>query len=241
MKECRRLLIDKMSNTRELGGFCTNNGLITKHHVFLRSEAPLGLTLSDVCKLKEYNIKNCIDLHGNPEGNNYSHPFILDKELKYFNHPILSTIIRHDGSESDNFDAAFWVDVYIDFLENSKSWINAVLTTCSSTIGGTLIHCRTGKSRTAIICMLLMLIAEVPYTDIIAEFATTDIYMHDKYNEMLKTSFRTVGFYSSPAFIMRDTINYLNSRYGDVCKYLDSCDISHNVIDGIKLKFLDSI
>ena len=241
MISARRVVIDGLSNTRDLGGFITEAGKITKFNVFFRSESLFYLDSSNVTMLEKYGITNCIDIHGQVDDQNRLHPFQDSQKFEYRCIPILSDLIKHKGTKKDNFQEADWVDVNIRMLETNKQWVKEVITACADAKSGTIIHCRTGKSRTSLICMILMMLAKVPSVDIVAEFATTEIYMKKKYDEFLKNSFHSEGFYKSSAFILDRTIEHINNKYIDVVGYLKSCEVSDITMRKIIDKFVCEI
>lgn len=234
----RRILdIENLDNLRDLGGYVTIDKKTTKYNVFLRSESLLDISTQDIVRLQQIGIANCIDLHGNLYGETQKHPAI-NSGINYYCFPILSNFIKHTGTVRDKFTPSDWIKVNIDLLENHKQWIYDVIKTCSITECGTVIHCRTGKSRTSLIVMLLLLIAKVPPVDIVADFAVTEIYMKEKYRELYRKSFHSWGFYSSADFIMEKTIAYLLSVYKSIDQYLFSCGITQNEMNKIKQKFI---
>ncbi len=234
----RRIInISSLDNFRDMGGYATLDKNITKHNVFFRSETLLDISKQDVQYLEQIGIKNCIDLHGNLYGETKKHP-LINSNINYFCLPILSNIIQHKGTVRDKFNASDWVKVNIDLLDNNKQWVGEVIKTCSFAEGGTIIHCRTGKSRTSLIIMLLLLIVNVPIVDIIADFSVTEIYMNKKYRRLYRTSFHSWGFYSSAAFIMEKTISYLLCNYNSINAYLSSCGVTEEEINLIKQKFV---
>ena len=55
-RSCRRLVLEGLCNARDLGGFMTQEGKITKFNRFIRSEAVIELTVADLRFLVDYNI-----------------------------------------------------------------------------------------------------------------------------------------------------------------------------------------
>lgn len=241
MIKARRIVLNGLDNARDLGGFVTEDGRITKFGVFFRSESLFYLESKDVTVLEKYGITGCIDIHGPIDDKKKIHPFQNNPKLNYCCIPILSDLIKHIGTEKDNFKESDWVDVNIRILEVNKTWVKDVITACAEFKAGTIIHCRTGKTRTSLICMIIMLLAKVPIVDIIAEFATTEIYMKNKYEFILKNSFHSEGFYKSPAFVLEKTINHIIDSYGTIESYLNSCGISETSIKKIRNKYISTI
>ena len=234
----RRFVLDGIDNFRDLGGFITTDGKITRYNVFYRSESLFGLKDRERNIIVSNGVHNCIDVHGPIDASATAHPFQNDPRCKYYCFPVLSDIIVHSGSKNDFFQEKDWINVNTRMMEKEKDWVRNVINACAKTEGGTVIHCRTGKSRTSLICMIIMLLAKVPKVDIIAEFSTTDVYMGEKYKNLLNNSFHGEGFYRSPAFVMEETINYLINKYCSIEEYLDSCKVSVDSMKAICQKYI---
>lgn len=77
MRKYNRISLIGTYNTRELGGFPTENGNVTGHNVFLRSDNLASLTYDDKKFLYDYGIRTILDLRGSDE--------ITDIFTKYVN------------------------------------------------------------------------------------------------------------------------------------------------------------
>ena len=234
----RRILIPGLDNMRDLGGFITEDGKITRYGTFLRSESMFGLDESVIPLLKKHGITGCIDMHGEVDELEKRHPLRDNAEFEYYCIPKLSSIIRHEGTERDGFKEEYWITVNIDMLETNKDWIRDVIKACANSKMGTVIHCRTGKTRTSLICMMIMMLVRVPTIDIIAEYSTVEIYMRDKYKRLLESSFHSEGFYKSSPFIIEETIKYILDNYGTIESYLESCGVTAADMSAIACKLV---
>ena len=56
MKNYRHIPFEGMENARDLGGYATMDGGITRYGVYIRTELPEGLTAADWRLIREYNI-----------------------------------------------------------------------------------------------------------------------------------------------------------------------------------------
>jgi len=61
---CIRLPLEGAVNTRDLGGYVTNDNMITKFKTFIRSSRLTDLTEKDNNFLKKYGVTDVIDLRG---------------------------------------------------------------------------------------------------------------------------------------------------------------------------------
>lgn len=60
--EERLIALDKMTNTRDLGGYETQEGYYTKSHHYIRASSPANATDEDLEKLYDYGVRVTIDL-----------------------------------------------------------------------------------------------------------------------------------------------------------------------------------
>ena len=67
----RRIVLGKMLNLRDLGGYPTADGRTTRWGVLLRGDNPMGLTDADVQLLLERNITTIIDLRSPAEARQF--------------------------------------------------------------------------------------------------------------------------------------------------------------------------
>ena len=55
--EERLIALDKMTNTRDLGGYETQEGYYTKSHHYIRASSPANATEGDLEKLYDYGVR----------------------------------------------------------------------------------------------------------------------------------------------------------------------------------------
>ena len=65
--EERLIALDKMTNTRDLGGYETQEGYYTKSHHYIRASSPANATEGDLEKLYDYGVRVTIDLRSDFE------------------------------------------------------------------------------------------------------------------------------------------------------------------------------
>ena len=66
-REERQISLEKMVNTRDLGGYETQGGKYSKAHKYIRASAPTYATKKDIADLKVYGVKVVIDLRSDFE------------------------------------------------------------------------------------------------------------------------------------------------------------------------------
>lgn len=83
-REERLLSLEKMVNTRDLGGYETQNGTYSRSHKYIRASSPAQATQKDLDDLKDYGVKAVIDLRSDFEKEHQLNPFANDKDIDYY-------------------------------------------------------------------------------------------------------------------------------------------------------------
>lgn len=113
MPYARRLTIEGLCNARDLGGYPTARGGVTRFGVFVRSEAPCGLTADAVRALRDYGVCTTADLRGLSEIE--LRPSDLQDEMAYFMCPLAG-----DAESFSLNEAVEWSSVYIRRAEDNR-------------------------------------------------------------------------------------------------------------------------
>lgn len=243
MIKCRRIILDGLSNLRDLGGFMTEEFKVTKYGRFMRSEEPTMLTFSDIELLKKFNIRNCIDLrsykqiHDKPstfENQNGLAYYIIDTDLKEIQ-LTEKKMYRYDFTEAQ------WSDILFELFEQQKVWFGKAIKIIAKTEDGVLFNCYSGRNRSNLLAFILLKIAKVPDVDIIAEYSTNEIYLTDKYSILYDMELYSKDFFKTPGWAFKEFINTFNSEYESIEAYLLKCDVSENEIKKIYDSFVESL
>lgn len=236
--QCIRLPLKGAINTRDLGGYCTKDGKVTKFNVFVRSNRLTELTYEDNEFLRKYNITDIIDLRGNT---NIQSSFISDDNINkdYFNlHYIpLSNIEIEQYVKENSQTKEFNYGIGYSYLLKNKEKIKKIFKVLINSEGGVLFHCSAGKDRTGVIAALILGVCNVNQLDIIANYQVTSTYMKDE--EIMKEY--DDNLQKSDADYMDTFIKILYKQYGSFENYLLSCDILKEEINRLKNKFCEKI
>lgn len=236
-------------NCRELGGYPTKDGKITRKHVFLRSDSLDELTRQDEEFLINYGLRKDIDLRGKVEA-----LFMADrinrKEILYQNIPLYDgmhgIIIKDELHKKDrDLIPKTMEELYVFVCEHEQDQIRKVLQDLIAFSDGcVLFHCTAGKDRTGIISMLLLEMAGVPQDVIVADYAESakDASHQVRIEESIMAH---VGghlvpegaFESKPAF-MEYLLKHLHDKYGSVRGYLAMIGISDADVENLRRKFV---
>lgn len=252
----RRLLLETLYNVRDLGGFPTKDGRITKFGVFVRSEAPVGLTPQDLNRLKSYGVTASMDFRSSGEMN--ARPSDLRECFTYYPRPLFHEAAIPGGARLKPPPKKIrWGEQYIEMAEGSRDWAIDVLNLAAKQDGALLYHCTTGKDRTGLMTCYLLSIAGVSRADIAADYCVSQIYLEPVYQKMRngemnlgpapagmqdggQEMFMSEDFFKTPPEAMLTLIDYLDQTYGSVVAYLHSIGVTEETMDVIRKKFTET-
>ncbi len=233
---CVRLPLEGVKNARDLGGYCTKDGKITKFKTFVRSSRLTDLTDEDNDFLKKYGITDIIDLRGVTK---IQATFVSDDNIdsdyfKFYYLP-LSNIEMETYSKEHEMEPDFdFGEAYKYMLDNKKK-VNEIFTILAEAKGGVLFHCTAGKDRTGTIAALILGLCGVDDLDIIANYQVTETYIS---GSTFLDNYATNVQKSSPKYIST-LIKRLKEKYDSYENYLLSCGLSQETLNKIKDKFTE--
>jgi len=234
----RTLQWDACLNIRDLGGYQTADGSVTRWGAVLRGDTLTRLSPAGCSALIEYGVRTIIDLRSPGEIHIEPHPFAESTTgVAYHRIPLFHD---QDTSKASWIDAArSLVEVYETTLAQSQDRIVATLRTIANADPGVVVfHCHAGKDRTGLIAMFLLAIAGVPDQTIIADYALSDQNLASIHNEILARFAdqperqQYVGrlLYTRPEY-MHATLQLLRDRYNSPISYLTTAGLAIAEID----------
>jgi protein-tyrosine phosphatase len=249
----KRLPLEGMSNCRDLGGYPTKYGKTTNFGVFVRSEAPINLSKSDLKLLKDYKITKSLDSRGDDDIKKF--PSSLNhKGFEYMHLPMFgrADALGFDGDKGDpSLGFTGWGKNYITWIESYKGWVRDVfyqLATCENVCQ---YNCNAGKDRTGIISALVLSVAGVDNNDIAFDYCISRAMLKPRFPELAKQwanweyltdengkLITNHPFLHTPKSAMEQMLQYLRSEYKSVENYLLSCGIEEKSITEIRHKMI---
>ncbi|MCL2408389.1 MAG: tyrosine-protein phosphatase [Oscillospiraceae bacterium] len=249
----RRLPLEGLKNARDLGGYPSQSGGVTRFGQFIRCEAPRALTSGDIEIIKSCGVTDSIDFRGDNEvaahpnslasadGFIYHRCPTFDKQLAFAaaNHPLKGR------PAMDAF--VDWGEKYIELASNAKAWVKTTLGIMAKARGGVIFNCTTGKDRTGVISALLLGIADAAEADIIADYCVSELYLTEVYREILEEYLKRwpgeTANLSSPFFRtapenMGTLLEHIKTAYGGVMGYLESCGLMADELSRLREKLV---
>lgn len=160
-------LLETTLNTRELGGYRTRQGNMTKVDTLLRSDEQKQLSSRDIAYLSERQITTIIDMRTKKVTSHLPSPFANKTPFAYHNIPI------EEGSGVPESMEAVPVS-YMNIAGSAN--MRQVYRSIAQAPRGVLFHCSAGKDRTGVVSAILLLLADVGDRDIIENYMMTKEY-----------------------------------------------------------------
>lgn len=238
-REERMIKLDKMSNTRDLGGYETQEGHYTRSHVFVRAANPSTATSLDLKRLYDYGVRCQVDLRSVTEMERQPSQLKDYEGIDYYAMPLMQntqlSVLPKDMSSYNDL-SGFYIFVLEAYKEQFKAVFKVFLKYAGSTV---LFNCSAGKDRTGIIAALLLDLVGCHEYDIVKDYTESyenNAHINEELEKMLGSD--TAHFlYSEPRYMMK-MINHIRDTYGSSKEYLLSTGLSEDELDEIKENFI---
>lgn len=235
----RRLPLQGAANVRDLGGYPCEGGS-TRWGIFLRSDSPADLTDADCGTLAAYGVTTAVDLRGDDERRDA--PSALEGKAEFAAHSVTLCDNLHAVDFQGELPGSM-AGLYTWLLDESAGLLAEAVQLLAGAEGAALFHCAAGKDRTGVVAMLLLKLAGVADTDVVADYSLTEIYMREivenKTQELHRRGIDVPGhvFRSAPKS-MRHTLYYLAKNYGTAEDYLRGAGVPLGDLKAIRAKFI---
>ncbi len=184
----KRIKLENLKNTRDLGGLKTKDGKAIKNNMLLRSGQLAKATDADIGVLiNRHHLKTVIDLRIDAEIR--ENPDNLPSSVSYVRIPLLDK--AYLGITRDEYSLNSWFNLFEDksrrpedifydmyellvFGERSKELIFQIFSILKGENEAVLWHCSAGKDRVGIVTMLILLALDVDRETIIRDFVATN-------------------------------------------------------------------
>lgn len=243
--ESRRLRWDHCFNARDLGGYPTAKGRATRRGVFVRTDNLSRLTPSGQTALREYGVRTVIDLRTELERANHPVPFARpeDETVRYLHLPFFleAEVTNPLIPEASPADLQ-----YCYRLDQVPHRVGEILRTMADTPeGAILFHCHSGKDRTGMLAVILLLLAGVPDALIAEDYALSSEYLRpadqawiDEQPELSEQRRQEIEQWRTRPERALAIVRHLRERYGGVEGYLRQAGLSEEQIERLRRKLV---
>lgn len=233
--QSRHIKLEGTNNLRDLGGYPTKDGKITKWGKYFRSDSLHNLSPVHQQHLYEKGIRSVVDLRFSDEG---KYQNFEQLPFAYMNVSLL------DPATAKTTVPKTLVEMYCNMLVTSKQQIYQIMKHfADSGDDAVLFHCKVGKDRTGLIAAFLLDIAGVPRDVIVEDYALTSVYLPiteeaikqrpahftvEQYTKMLQCE---------PEY-MHEFLKYLDNHHGNAEGYLKEIGMTEQEIETLRDHFV---
>ncbi|WP_010277582.1 tyrosine-protein phosphatase [Paenibacillus senegalensis] len=228
-KNFRRLPFTNVANARDLGGYPTKKGGMTRYGVFYRSGNLHKASSQDVELIRELGISTIIDLRYQDECTHMPNVDLGDSVTTH-NISLFADLsperlaVKHGEADTQTL-----IHMYLQVINECSNKLKEVFEVLASVEeGASLIHCAVGKDRTGIIVMFLLSLAGVEDVDIVADYEVSRTYIASFSDDL------SGSHYSN----MSRLLTYIHEKYGSPEGYLESIGIDRDKLERIRKRIL---
>ncbi|MFI5709060.1 HAD-IA family hydrolase [Kribbella sp. NPDC051620] len=212
-------------NTRDLGGFQTRYGGVTRGGTMIRTDSPDNLDAAGREALRGVGAGLVLDLRSDWEMTQ-AHP--LEGVAEYRRIPWIDPVRDKERVPEDE---PLLGDIYRGSLDRNQGQIEQALRAVASAPQDrpVVVHCKSGKDRTGLLVALLLDLIGVPRDQIVADYVISEVRL----GVLEQIAALPVEERSRAALLSRTlpetitaALDHVDARYGGVRSYLSLCGLS---------------
>ncbi len=248
----RRIVMDGPTNFRDLGGYPTEDGSMTRWGRVFRSDGLHDLSDDDHRRLRELGVTIVFDLRS--EGEVQSAPDRLPADIEHVHLPMSSDVAQQrsmlqriiDG-DLPKFDEDDMSEGYLRMLEGFPEHLARMVTAVADG-KRVLFHCTAGKDRTGITAMTLLGLVDVAEAHILDDYEISASYrVHSAegaawFGEQIRAAGYDPADYEalwgSPRPAMAKTLDGLREKWGDHAAYVRSIGVDEATVERARAALL---
>lgn len=232
MENFRHMPLENIQNCRDLGGYPTADGGVTKFGRLLRCGRPRASTPGDMAFFREYGIGNVFDLRGNSEVETMPSEFADSEDINYYHFSLLEI------NPASPHIAKTMPEVYITSIEECKDNYARLFSQLARIDAPAMFHCFLGKDRTGITAALILSLSGVYFDDIVADYRISATYLEPFYRREISAQTGLVwesdmSHLDSPPENIIAVFDHLKSRYGSVEDYFLKAGLASQEIEAV--------
>ena len=246
----RWLPVEGAYNVRDLGGYRTEDGRMTRWRTFLRADDLYKLTDADQNLLTDYGVRTVIDLRGSDELAQLPNVLAKNPNVTYLHQNMDGDDpLRRDG-EPDAEILSVPERIRLSYSRRLRLRQDAIREILSA-LGAkdeqpTMFHCGAGTDRTGVIAALLLGLAGVAEEMIAEDYALSADGLFERYRQegapaklAGRLTVDAVRLVSAPAEGMKLTLDFLNQTYGGIEQYVRHVGVTDRQIAGIRTALVE--
>lgn len=238
----RILAWDGCLNVRDLGGYVTSDGRMTRWGAIVRADSLFTLSRAGQRALYDYGVRTIVDLRLPGEVEQAPNPFATpgDHDINYIHQSFISVPRERDAPYTT------LANEYTGELDRNAGSIARIMSLIATAgDGGVLIHCVGGRDRTGLIAALLLSLVGVPLDTIAEDYALSSECLRPRDAEFLENGpgeradrERLLEQTQTRPEIMRETLTHLQATHGDVAAYLRQAGVTLHELELLRTRLI---
>lgn len=245
MTSGRHLPFDSLCNFRDLGGYPTSDGRVTRWRTLYRADSLGRLTgADDLQRFRDLRIGTVIDLR---------YPWEISGKGRL--PPAdgvtwLNLSIEHRPYDQALIDPEvdpwrYLADRYAEVAADGTAELRQAIETIAAADAPVVFHCASGKDRTGLLAALVLALLDVPVETIAADFALTELAtaaLRERWHaDNPGRELRWPGYGRAPAQLIRVVLAELVAEHGSIHRYAsERLGLGDDVLAGLRTRLLMS-
>ncbi|MCR2803528.1 tyrosine-protein phosphatase [Paenibacillus soyae] len=234
----RLLRLEGAYNVRDIGGYAAAEGLAVQKGRFLRADGLHRLTDRDQDAIIGLGVRTVIDLRHARELAEKRNVFHNSERASYYNVSLINpAAAAHVSIRSLG-------DMYVSMLDHCGPLLREVFERMAEAEGGVLFHCAAGKDRTGVVAALLLDLAGVERSVIVADYAETEANLAPIMDEIRQDRPEQIPaemyelFLGSAPSNMEQMLDHLHGKFGGAERYFAQIGLSGDQVAALKRMLL---
>ena len=255
----RHLDLEGAYNIRDIGGYETADGRMTRPRTLFRSDSLHNLTPDSQRALVSEGLRTVVDLRVTDAVTQHPNVFAESSEVDYNWVNVMGDepLVEVSDINVSSLGPDRPPDIYAAILDVRRKWMGKVVKLLAKP--GTLpalYHCNSGRDRAGLVTMLLLSIAGVPAETIVRDYSSSATYLwrripdreagsrlrldpedfnaYEEYREAYETE-RNIA----PPHAMRASIEHLNREYGGFRPYLLGAGVNDEELERLRTAMVE--
>ncbi len=246
----RRVVLQTVHNCRDLGGYPTETGLVTRWGLLYRADGFHRMTVDDIAIVRSLGLRTVVDLRTHGELEERGHFPHHEIEVDFVHHPILDRTWDEAEMLGTRTDHEFLVHAYTLMLaEGSANFAGAIAQLARPGALPAVFHCAAGKDRTGILAALLLGALGVSRSVLLGDYGLTRdgmVRMRDwvvrEFPESASLMAETPSaFLAALPDALGEVLDAVVAEHGSIREYVVSIGVAPEVLDALAATVLQPL
>ncbi len=245
----RQIPFDSLFNVRDLGGYRTADGRLTRWRTLYRADGLNRAEGDDIARLSAMGLRTVIDLRTTGEADERGRFPVDLLPVSYHHFPVLRQTWEGVALDPEVDGSAFLADRYGEMLvEGAPAIADALAVLAEPSSYPAVFHCAAGKDRTGVLAALVLGLAGVSDETIAADYGLSRAGMASMVEwvranrppEVLDSMLLQPGvLLEAPPRAMRSLLAGLRAEHGSIEGYAAAIGLAPTVIEALRANVVE--